>query len=58
MRHRDLIDYPHKYRRAGAIAVITMLLLGLSLGGALGTVLTRGFEAVNIEQFARQFKGS
>jgi hypothetical protein len=58
MRHRDLIDYPHKSRRAVVIAVITMLVLGLSLGGALGTVVARGFEAVHIEQFARQFKGS
>jgi hypothetical protein len=57
MRHRDLIDYPHRYRRAVLITLVTILVLGLGIGGAFGTVLTRGFEAIHLDQFARQFSG-
>jgi hypothetical protein len=58
MRRRDLIDYPHKYRRAALAALVTLLVLGLGLGGALGTALSRAFEAANIEELAREFSGS
>lgn len=57
MRRRDLIDYPHRLRRAVLITLLTTLILGLGVGGAFGTVLSRAFEAVHIEQFARQFSG-
>lgn len=58
MRRGDLIDYPHRSRRAAVLAILTILVLGLALGGVLGTALSRGFEAANIEEFARQFSGS
>lgn len=57
MRHRDLIDYPHRLRRAALIALVTILVLGLGVGGAFGTVLSQAFDALHIEKFARQFSG-
>lgn len=57
MRRRDLIDYPHRLRRAFLIAVVTMLILGLGVGGAFGTAISQAFDSLHIEQFARQFKG-
>ena len=58
MRRRDLIDYPHRSRRAVVATVITILVLGLGLGGVVGTALSRAFEAAHIDNFAKQFKGS
>jgi hypothetical protein len=57
MRRRDLVDYPHRLRRAVVITLLTILVLGLGVGSAFGTALSKAFEAVHIEQFARQFSG-
>lgn len=58
MRRRDLIDYPHRYRRAAIAALVTLVVLGLGLGGVLGTALSRAFEAANLEKLAQEFSGS
>ena len=37
------------------IAVLTILLLGMALGGTVGVALARGFDAIHLEQHVRHF---
>lgn len=37
------------------IAVLTILLLGMALGGTVGVALARGFDAIHLEHHVRHF---
>lgn len=55
MHRWEVLDHRHQASRAATIAVLTILLLGMALGGTVGVALARGFDAIHLEQHVRHF---
>jgi hypothetical protein len=55
MHRAYLLDRRHRSTKAALVATLTILVLGLGLGAAVGMALARGFDAMNLEQRARDF---
>jgi hypothetical protein len=56
MRRGDLVnDWQDRRKRSAVTALVVILMIGLTLGVALGVVLTRVFDAAQIDELAREF---
>ena len=56
MRRGDLMDDWQEHRKRYLItAAVVLLVIGLTVGAALAVIVTRLFDAANLDEFARDF---
>lgn len=56
MRRGDLMnDWQDRRKRSALTALVVLLMIGLTVGVALGVILTQAFDAARIDDLAREF---